>query len=239
MTVATPVSRSRAAVQIAADLLLWLVAAFLGVAVLLLARTQFPQIWLAQFLRPLITLSTLTFVLRWRGESWRSLGLRKPTNWRRFLRHVMLGMLAMVSVAYLIQHFVISPLHLHDSVRVPYLQGLQNNPTAFARLLVLVVFLVGLDEELQFRGFVQSRLAVAFGGTTGRFAAVVVTGMIFGFAHFTWGSASMVYAGLLGVLLGGIYLWADGNLWVPVILHSLFDVTRAIQWFLTGYDLPR
>ena len=150
----------------------------------------------------------------------------------------MIGMLAMVSVAYLIRHLVIAPLHLHGSLQVAYLQRLQNNPTAFARMLVLVVFGVGLNEELQFRGFVQSRLAVAFGGTTGRLAAVVVTGMIFGFAHFAWGPANMVYAGLLGMLLGGIYLWADGNLWVPVILHSLFDVTRAIQWFLTGNDLP-
>jgi hypothetical protein len=98
---------------------------------------QFPRIWLAQFLRPLITLSILTFVLLWRGESWRSVGFRKPYQLARFLRHVMLGMLAMVSVAYLIRHFVISPLHLHDSVP---LQGLQNNGTEFATLLVLVPF---------------------------------------------------------------------------------------------------
>jgi membrane protease YdiL (CAAX protease family) len=150
----------------------------------------------------------------------------------------MIGMFAMVSVAYLIRHLVIFPLHLRSSLRVDYLQGLQNNPTALARVLALVVIGVGLNEELQFRGFVQSRLAAAFGGAMGRFAAVVMTGMIFGLAHFAWGTANMVYASLPGMLLGGIYLWADGNLWVPVILHSLFDVTRAIQWFLIGNDLP-
>ena len=80
MSVATPVSRYQSARQIAADLHLWLVAAFLGVTVLLLARTLLPRIWLAQFLQPLITLSILSFALRWHGESWGSLGLRKPTN---------------------------------------------------------------------------------------------------------------------------------------------------------------
>src|SRR5215469_6991432 len=183
MSVATPALRFQPAREIAADLFLWLVAALLGVAVFLLVRIQLSRSWTTQFLQPFITLSILTFVLRWRGESWESLGLRKPTNWRRFLRHVVIGMLAMVSASYLIRHLVIGPLHLHGSLRVAYLQGLQNNVTAFARLMVLVLFGVGLNEELQFRGFVQSRLAVAFGGTTGRFAAVVVTGMIFGVAH--------------------------------------------------------
>jgi membrane protease YdiL (CAAX protease family) len=75
-------------------------------------------------------------------------------------------------------------------------------------------------------------------GTAGRYCPVVVTGLIFGFAHLAWGPANIVYAGLLGMLLGGIYLWADRNLWVPVILHSLFDVFRAIQFFLYGNDLP-
>jgi hypothetical protein len=35
-----------------------------------------------------------------------------------------------------------------------------------------------------------------------------------------------------------IYLWADRNLWVVIILHSLFDVIRVVQFFLTGNDLP-
>jgi membrane protease YdiL (CAAX protease family) len=104
--------------------------------------------------------------------------------------------------------------------------------------LILVLFGAGFNEELQFRGFVQSRFAKVFGGPTGRCAAVIVTGLLFGAAHVAWGPANMVYAGLLGMLLGGIYLWADGNLWVPVVLHSLFDVTRAIEWFLTGRDVP-
>lgn len=238
MSVVSPASRSQPARQIAADLLLWLVAALLGIAVLLLVRTWLTKIWFVQFLQPVITLSILTLVLHWRGESWRGLGLRKPTNWRRFLRHVIVGMLAVVSAAYVIRHVVIAPLHLRGSLRVAYLPRLQNNATALARLLVLVLLGVGLNEELLFRGFLQSRLAMAFAGTSGHFAAVVVTGAIFGVAHFAWGPANMVYAALLGMLLGGIYLWADGNLWVPVILHSLFDVTRAIQWFFTGNDLP-
>jgi membrane protease YdiL (CAAX protease family) len=50
-------------------------------------------------------------------------------------------------------------------------------------------------------------------------------------------SANVIYAGLLGIVLGIIYLRADRNLWVVVILHSLFDVQRAIQFFLWGNDL--
>jgi uncharacterized protein len=104
--------------------------------------------------------------------------------------------------------------------------------------LILVLFGVGFNEELQFRGFIQSRFAKVFTGSTGPYTAVVVTGTVFGVAHFAWGPATMVYAALLGILPGAIYLWTDCNLWVAIALHSLFDVTRAIQWFLTGSDIP-
>jgi membrane protease YdiL (CAAX protease family) len=56
--------------------------------------------------------------------------------------------------------------------------------------------------------------------------------------HGSLGAANVVYAALGGIVLGMIYLWADRNLWVVIILHSLFDVIRVVQFFLTGNDLP-
>ena len=228
--------------DLAADLLLWLISASFGFALVFLVNSRLralgagPQ-WLVQTLQPLVTLPVLTAVLRWRGESWNSLGLRRP-DWPRFLCQVLVGFVVMVTAGYLIRHIVIAPLHLHSSTRTALLRGLQNDTGGLAKLLILVVFVVGFNEELQFRGFVQSRFSKVFVGPAGRYAAVVITAMLFGVAHLAWGPAPMVYTGLLGILLGVIYLWADGNLWVPVVLHSIFDVTRAVEWFLTGSDIP-
>jgi membrane protease YdiL (CAAX protease family) len=238
----------RRSLQTITDLCIWLVALALGIfieAFVMLRVLRLPireirlgadpRIWLAQFCQPLITLPVLTVALRWRGQRWSDLGLHKPANWLRFLKHVVFGFATMLVAAYAIRHLIIAPLHLR-SHGFPALQG---NQAGFIALTICALAGVGLNEELQFRGFLQNSFTRAFdGGTTGRYAAVIVTGLIFGLAHLSWGAGGMVYAGLLGILLGGIYLWAGGNLWVPVILHSLFDVNRAVQFFLYGNDLP-
>jgi membrane protease YdiL (CAAX protease family) len=234
--------------QTIVDLTVWLFALGLGIfieAFVMLRVLQLPiaqirlaadpRVWLAQFCQPVITLPILTLALRWRGQNWNSLGLHKPANWIRFLKHVVFGFAIMLGAAYAIRHLIITPLHL-KSHGFPALQG---NKTGFIALMVYAVAGVGLNEELQFRGFLQNSFTQAFGsGTSGRHAAAIVIGLIFGFAHLSWGPGGMVYAGLLGTLLGGIYIWTGSNLWVPVILHSLFDVNRAIQFFLYGTDLP-
>jgi membrane protease YdiL (CAAX protease family) len=229
--------------EVIGDLVLWLVTAILGFALVFLVTSYLRRLgasltWFAQILQPLVTLPTLTAVLWSRGESWGTLGLRRPHNWQKFLGQTLIGFVAMVTAGYVIRHILIAPLHLRSSAQTRYINGLQNNFPEFVRLLVLVTFGVGFNEELQFRGFIQSRLEKVFGGPTRRYASVLVTGLLFGVAHLAWGPATMVNAALLGILLGVIYLWAGRNLWVPIALHSLFDVTRAIQWFLTGSDLP-
>src|SRR5262249_3151567 len=46
--------------------------------------TRDPRIWPVLLVQPAITLSILTLVLYWRGETWQELGLRRPHDWMRF-----------------------------------------------------------------------------------------------------------------------------------------------------------
>jgi membrane protease YdiL (CAAX protease family) len=228
------------------DLFIWLVALGLGIVteifvmlrvfnmpIGLIRQAADPRVWLSQFFQPVITLPVLTLALRWRGQNWSDLGLHRPANWMTFVKQVVYGFITMRVLAYAIRHLIIAPLHL-QSHGFPALQG---NVAGFTTLMIYVVFGVGLTEELSFRGFLQNTFLRAFGGgRAGQYAAVILTGLIFGLAHRAWGAGGMVYAALLGTFLGSIYVWT-GNLWVPVILHSLFDANRAIQWFLYGIDL--
>jgi hypothetical protein len=73
-----------------------------------------------------------------------------------------------------------------------------------------------LNEELLFRGFLQSRIERLFGRwSLAGAAGVLIAGILFGPVHVHQGPANVVYAALLGILLGAIYLWADRNLWIP------------------------
>ena len=239
------------AVQSASDVLLWLLAFIAGVAVELLVIVRTiglqtpvaslsgkPIVWIVQFLQPLITLPILTIVLRWRGEDWGRLGLHLPTDWRWFCRRLAVALLVMFGAAYVVRHGVIAPLHLQSTGASPF-SGVQGNVSAFVAALTYAAFGAGLNEELQFRGFLQDRVTRILGsGTAAVHASVVVTALVFGLFHRSLGAANVVYASLLGIVLGELYLWADRNLWVVVIVHSLFDVVRVINFFLTGNDLP-
>jgi membrane protease YdiL (CAAX protease family) len=99
--------------------------------------------------------------------------------------------------------------------------------------LSFTLFGTGLNQELQFRGFLQSRLVKVFGGEAGAWhVAMAVTGVVFGLFHFALGPAAVVMAGLAGIFLGEMYLWADRNLWVVVVAHSISNAIVLIYSYI-------
>jgi len=83
--------------------------------------------------------------------------------------------------------------------------------------LALVSLAAGVGEELLFRGFLQVWLEPLLG----TFGGLAAASLIFGAAHpITPGY--VVVASLMGGYLG--YLWqSTGNLWAPIVTHSLYD----------------
>lgn len=88
------------------------------------------------------------------------------------------------------------------------------------RWFVALCVVVGVCEELVFRGFVTAWLGDL--GAPGW--AVVVTGSVmFGLAHVYQGWSGVVGTTLLGVFL--VLLWGlSGQLWVVMVLHALLDL---------------
>lgn len=83
--------------------------------------------------------------------------------------------------------------------------------------LALVAVMAGLGEEALFRGVIQTALLPHLGP----WAAVGVTAVLFGLAHFL-SPTYAVLAALVGGYLGWLHL-ASGNLLVPIVTHALYD----------------
>jgi len=83
--------------------------------------------------------------------------------------------------------------------------------------LVILAAMAGLGEEALFRGVVQTALA----DHLVPWLAVLVTGLLFGAAHWLTTSYA-VLAAIVGVYLGWLLL-ASGNLLVPILAHALYD----------------
>lgn len=83
--------------------------------------------------------------------------------------------------------------------------------------LASLSLVAGVAEEMLFRGVIQDVIARA----TGPLWALLIASVIFGAVH-TITPAYAVVATLLGLWLGGVYLYT-GNLLAAMIAHALYD----------------
>ena len=63
-------------------------------------------------------------------------------------------------------------------------------------------------------------------------AAIIVSSVVFGLIHFTWGPAGVVQTGFMGLALGISYLVVGRNLWVLVLAHFYMDAILMVQMYL-------
>jgi membrane protease YdiL (CAAX protease family) len=111
--------------------------------------------------------------------------------------------------------------------------GLKGHPWTFAYWLLLAWASAALGEELQFRGFLFSRLERLFGGVRGATAlAVVAQAVLFGLGHFYQGWGGVLATGALGLLFGGLFLLAPRNLVPGMVLHGLVDTVSLTALYL-------
>lgn len=104
---------------------------------------------------------------------------------------------------------------------------------SLGRLLTLmaVLFVVALQEEVLYRGYVTLNL-MQYGA-----AVVLLVGtLVFTAIHFPTNrvSPAQVASWLFGgLILGWVYL-ASGSIWVPVVLHFTIDVTNVLVFGVAG-----
>jgi membrane protease YdiL (CAAX protease family) len=107
--------------------------------------------------------------------------------------------------------------------------------------------LTTIGEEVGWRDFLLRRLIVA---GFSQWAALLMSGAVWGLWHiplillgleytnspFLGIPAFVVYAALVGIILGWLQL-ASGRVWVPAVAHgSINAFQRALLVFITGYD---
>ncbi len=87
-------------------------------------------------------------------------------------------------------------------------------------LAVVMIFFVGLIEEIIFRGLLQTRLETFLGPAAGILAA----SLLFGLMHAGYGSLiEIFYATFVGVFIGQLY-YRTGNLTLIVLIHGFMNI---------------
>ena len=173
-------------------------------------------------LRPIGGVLAAWAVLRWRGEGWSTLGLRRPASWPRAIGAAVALYLAMLAISTWVVPFVAALVH--PTQRPSFLAALPGNLPMFAGWLAVSWLVGGLSEELLFRGFLLDRVAKLLGNTAIALAvAAVAQAILFGMLHLYAGSFAFIYASLFAVTTAAFYLAGGRNLWPMILVHGTWD----------------
>lgn len=158
-----------------------------------------------------------------RGEGLASLGLAAPPSWSRT---VALAVVLGLAIAFISQ-VVIDPLveratgHPHQLGPVDSVRGsLKGLVVVVASVWVLVVF----AEEILYRGFLMTEVTRVLGTEPPALVvALLLSSAVFGLSHWYQGPSGVWSSGLVGLLLGVIFIYRDFNLWLPILVHGVVD----------------
>ncbi|HEY4902564.1 MAG TPA: CPBP family intramembrane glutamic endopeptidase [Candidatus Sulfotelmatobacter sp.] len=215
----------------------WRKSKWLAIAELVLVALFF----VADF-RHLIPFSKTPFLLllgwislRVRKISWRQIGLTPYRSWKITLA---LGLAAGIAMEGF-ELVVSQPILVRVLGKQPDLEDFRpliGNLKLTLIFLALAWSIAAFGEEMVYRGYLMNRVADLFNRTRQPWLiSLIAVHLAFGLAHAYQGATGAIDEGLMGLLLGVIYLRTGRNLSVPIIAHGIADSIDFILIFLGKY----
>jgi len=173
--------------------------------------------------------------LRARKIGWRGVGLTRYRNWKKTLGTGVGAGLLLEGF----QLFISQPILVRLLRKQPDLddfRALTGNLKLTLIFLALAWTLAAFGEEMVYRGYLMNRIADLLNRTRSAWIVSLVAIYIgFGLAHAYQGWTGVIDEGLMGLLLGLIYLRTKRNLAVPIIAHGIQDSIDLVLIFLGRY----
>jgi hypothetical protein len=122
-----------------------------------------------------------------------------------------------------------------ESADMSVYEYLHNNLFMFILSLVSVYIISSFGEEVVYRAFLIDRISeLGLDTKYGKMATVLISAVIFGLAHYTWGPTGMVSTGVFGLVMGICYLKFKKKLWILVLAHAYLDTILLVQVYLAS-----
>ena len=166
------------------------------------------------------------------GRGFRDIGLQRPRSWLRLLGCGLLAGLvvqlaSLLLINPLIEHLTRTPIDLSQ------FDPIRGNLQALLTLLAIVWAVAVFVEEIVFRGYLMTELKRLLGDTRRALLGnLVLAATLFGLAHWYQGISGMLGTGLIGLLLGYLFIRQGFNLWLPIVVHGFLNTAGLLLIYL-------
>ena len=170
-----------------------------------------------------IALVIIGLLIWLRGDGLVGLGFFPPENWgMTILWSFLLGIAIQFASTLLLEPF--SDKVTNSTTDHSLFESLRGNLKNFLFLLVSVWVLVAFLEEIIFRGYMMGDIAELIGTSKPALAVnLILTSVLFGLAHWYQGKSGALSTGIVGVVLGILFIASGFNLWLPILTHGFID----------------
>jgi membrane protease YdiL (CAAX protease family) len=159
---------------------------------------------------------------------WRDIGLARPRSW---IAGAVIGIALGAGLKFVLKAVVL-PLLGAPPVNASF-HHLAGNLPATLDLVAYAIYGAGFAEELVFRGYLFERLGKLLGNSAMATTLIVaLTTALFAAAHWQQGPFGMINAAFTGAALAFVFLACRRRLFVPMVMHSAFDITAAVMIYL-------
>ncbi len=87
-------------------------------------------------------------------------------------------------------------------------------------------------EEVIYRAFLINRISeLGLRDKKGKILTVLISAIIFGLAHYSWGLMGIVQTGCMGLVLGTSYVYLKKRIWVLIFAHAYMDTVLMLQLY--------
>ncbi len=186
----------------------------------------------------------LMLILVWlgiklRGQKWSDFGLTLGrislnASLRIFLRSLLVCVLGIAG-------YILGSIIMANISGMPESADMSNYEYFHNNIFMLIISLIGVyivssfGEEVVYRAFLINRISeLGLDSKFGKMAAVLISAVIFGFAHYEWGPTGIVSTGLMGLVMGICYLKFKKKLWILVLAHAYMDTILLVQVYVAS-----
>jgi len=189
-------------------------------------------IWLAN-----IVMLTVVFIgIKLRGEGLPHFGLSlKKITWKNELKMFLQSILVLILV---VAGFVIGSIIMANITGIPESSDMSGYDYLKDNIGMLLLTLFGVfivssfGEEVIYRAFLINRISeLGLNNKIGKIIAVIISAVVFGLAHYSWGPMGIVQTSFMGLALGLCYLKLKKRIWILILAHVYMDTILMLQLY--------